>query len=76
MEETLTLMERAYRRFFALGMLLLLTAFALIIWRPLGKNPSLIMGMVLFMMAFFPLELARRIARKMALVAMGENRKA
>jgi len=76
MEDTLAVMQRTYRKFFAVGMLFLLVAFALVIWQPLGRNASLVLGMVLFAVAFIPLEMARRIARKMALVAMRENRKA
>ncbi len=76
MEETLVVMQRTYRKFFAVGMLFLLTAFALVIWQPFGRNASLTLGIALFAVAFIPLEMARRIARKMALVAMRENRKA
>ncbi|WP_457751075.1 hypothetical protein [Thermococcus sp.] len=76
MEDTLTVMQRTYRKFFGVGMLFLLIAFALVIWQPFGRNSSLIVGLILFAAAFIPLEMARRIARRMALVAMRENRKA
>ncbi|MCD6373741.1 MAG: hypothetical protein J7L37_09420 [Thermococcus sp.] len=76
MEETLVVMQKAYRKSFAAGMFLLLAAFALIIWQPFGRTASLVAGMILFAVAFIPLEMARRIARDMALAAMRENRKA
>jgi len=76
MEDTLEVMEHTYRRFFATGMVLLLLAFAMLIFRPLGRTASPLVGVLLFLVAFIPLELARRVARRMALVAFRGDRKA
>ncbi|WP_297465935.1 hypothetical protein [Thermococcus sp.] len=76
MDETLEVMGRTYRRFLAVGLGLMLVAFALMIWRPLGRNASLVLAAVVFLFAFIPLEFARRIARRMAMASLGVNRKA
>jgi hypothetical protein len=69
-------MARTYRKLFGAGMILLLTGFALLIFQPLGRVASLATGMVVFFLSFIPLELARRTARRMAVIALRENRKA
>lgn len=70
MGETLDVMKRSYQRFLAVGLGLMLIAFLLMIWQPLGRGPSLVLAVIVFLVAFLPLEFARRIARKMALVAL------
>ncbi|ASA76889.1 hypothetical protein [Thermococcus sp. 5-4] len=70
MEETLEVMNKTYRRFLALGMGFLIVAFGMMIVQPLGREPSLILAAILFVIAFIPLEFARRIARKMAMLAL------
>ncbi|ASJ06520.1 hypothetical protein [Thermococcus pacificus] len=70
MGETLEVMKRSYQRFLAVGLGLMLIAFLLMIWQPLGREPSLVLAVIVFLVAFLPLEFARRIARKMALVAL------
>ena len=69
MDENLEVMNRAYRRFLGLGMGFLLLAFALMILQPFGKEVSLLLAVILFVIGFIPLEFARRIARKMAMRA-------
>ncbi|ASJ11767.1 hypothetical protein [Thermococcus thioreducens] len=70
MEENLEAMNKTYRRSLALGMGFLIVAFGMMIVQPLGREPSLILAAVLFVIAFIPLEFARRIARKMAIIAL------
>ncbi len=76
MEEGLKEMERMYRRLFGVGALLLLLGFALLIFRPIGKEASAIAGIVVFALSFIPLELAKRTARRMAIMALRGNGKA
>ncbi|NJE05894.1 hypothetical protein E3E36_07000 [Thermococcus sp. M36] len=70
MEENLEVMNKTYRKFLAFGMGFLLVAFALMIVQPFGRNVSLLLAVILFVVGFIPLEFARRIARRMALVAL------
>ncbi|WP_297506394.1 hypothetical protein [Thermococcus sp.] len=63
-------MERTYRRLFGLGSLLLLTGFVLLIFRPIGNETSVVAGLIVFLLSFIPLDMARRTARKMAVVAL------
>ena len=63
-------MKKTYQRFLAVGLGLMLIAFLLMIWQPLGRGPSLVLAVIVFLVAFLPLEFARRIARKMAMVAL------
>ncbi|MDI3474658.1 MAG: hypothetical protein PWQ79_1620 [Thermococcaceae archaeon] len=70
MEDTLEVLQRTYRRFFSLGTALLLLGFLTLIWRPFGREASLAIGIILFLLSFIPLEMARRIARKSLLVAL------
>jgi branched-subunit amino acid transport protein AzlD len=60
-----------YRKTLSAGLLIMLLAFALLIWKPLGKASAGI-ALVLFALAFIPLELARRTARKLAVIAFRE----
>ncbi|WP_297072655.1 hypothetical protein [Thermococcus sp.] len=64
----LKVLEKTYRKFISVGLLMLLLGFALLIFKPLGKA-SLYLGLIIFALAFIPLELAKRTARKMAMVA-------
>ena len=66
--EKLKALEKTYRKFLSAGLLMLLLGFALLIFKPLGKT-SLYLGLVVFALAFIPLELAKRTARKIAMVA-------
>ena len=66
--EDLKVMERTYRKFLSAGLVMLLLGFALLIFKPLGRA-SLFIGLVLFIVAFIPLELAKRTARRMAIIA-------
>ena len=70
MEETLEMMNKTYRKFLAFGMGFLLVAFGMMIVQPIGREPSLILASILFVIAFIPLEFARRIARRMAMLAL------
>ena len=70
MDEALEVMKKTYQRFLAIGLGLMLVAFLLMIWQPLGRQNSLILAVIVFLVAFIPLEFARRIARKMAMVAL------
>lgn len=70
MSEELKKLEIAYRKLLLAGLLLLLVGFGLIIFKPLGGwTASLILGAVIFAVSFIPLELARRTARRMAVIA-------
>lgn len=62
-------LEKTYRKLLLAGLLLLLVGFGLIIFKPLGWTASLILGAVIFAVSFIPLELARRTARRMAVIA-------
>ncbi|WP_297064876.1 hypothetical protein [Thermococcus sp.] len=64
----LKVLEKTYRKFISVGLLMLLLGFALLIFKPLGRA-SLYLGLIIFALAFIPLELAKRTARKMAMVA-------
>ncbi|AHL23695.1 MULTISPECIES: hypothetical protein [Thermococcus] len=66
--EELKEMERTYKKLLSAGLLTLLLGFALLIFKPLGKA-SLYIGLVVFALAFIPLELAKRTARRMAVIA-------
>jgi len=66
--EELKEMERAYKKLLSAGLVLLLIGFGLLIFKPLGKV-SLYIGLVVFALAFIPLELAKRTARRMAVIA-------
>lgn len=65
-------MEKTYRKLMLSGLLILLLAFALLILQPFGKT-SVLLGLILFPVAMFPLELARRTAQRMALTALGRE---
>ncbi len=67
-------LEKTYRKLIMSGLLLLLTAFALLIFKPTGTS-SVALGAVLFAVSFLPLELARRVAARIA-VEMREEGKA
>ncbi|ACJ15510.1 hypothetical membrane protein [Thermococcus onnurineus NA1] len=71
MEETMEILKRTYQRFLALGLVMMLVAFALMIFQPIGRSASLVLAVVIFLFAFLPLEMAKRTARKMALLAFG-----
>ncbi|WP_456421934.1 hypothetical protein [Thermococcus sp.] len=73
--EELREMEQAYKKLLSAGLLMLLLGFALLIFKPLGKA-SLYIGLVVFALAFIPLELAKRTARRMAILAFRGDRKA
>ncbi len=66
-------LQRLYKKLMFVGLLLLLLAFGLLILKPLG-NASLVVGAVLFLIAFIPLELARKTAQKLSLIAMKDER--
>ncbi|WP_297437409.1 hypothetical protein [Thermococcus sp.] len=66
-------LQRLYRKLMLVGLLLLLLAFGLLILKPLG-NVSLVVGALLFLIAFVPLELARRTAQRLSLLAMKGGR--
>ncbi|ASI98262.1 hypothetical protein A3L02_01100 [Thermococcus celer Vu 13 = JCM 8558] len=70
MNEELEVMKRAYRRVLMVGLGLLLVAFALMLVKPFGRQGSLVLAIVIFVVAFIPLEFARRIARRMAMLAL------
>ncbi|WP_297420630.1 hypothetical protein [Thermococcus sp.] len=72
-EEALEEMKRTYRKFLATGLGLMLVAFALMISHPLGRTASLALAIVIFLFAFVPLEFARRIARRMAMVTLRDQ---
>ncbi|MDV3103018.1 hypothetical protein [Thermococcus waiotapuensis] len=65
-------MKREYRKLMLSGLLILLLAFALLIFAPFGRL-SLLIGLVLFPIALVPLELARRTAHRMVLLALSEG---
>lgn len=68
--EELKELERTYRKLLSAGLLLLLVGFGLIIFKPpLGWTASMILGAIIFAVSFIPLELARRTARRMAVIA-------
>ncbi|WP_297070893.1 hypothetical protein [Thermococcus sp.] len=66
-------LQRLYRKLMLAGLLLLLLAFGLLILKPLGRI-SLIVGALLFPVAFVPLELARRTAQRLSLLAIRGER--
>ncbi|WP_457741636.1 DUF202 domain-containing protein [Thermococcus sp.] len=67
--EKLKAMERTYRKFLSTGLLMLLIGFALLIFKPFGKA-SLYFGLLVFALSFIPLELAKRTARKIAIITL------
>ncbi|NJE86038.1 hypothetical protein E3E23_09420 [Thermococcus sp. CX2] len=70
MDERLDALKKTYQKFLATGLGLMLVAFALMILQPLGRSASLALAVVVFLFAFIPLEMAKRIARKMAVMAL------
>ncbi|NJF25272.1 hypothetical protein [Thermococcus sp. Bubb.Bath] len=60
-----------YRKALSAGLLIMLLAFAILLWNPLGKA-SVGVALVLFALALIPIELARRTARKLAAIAFRE----
>ncbi|WP_237702070.1 hypothetical protein [Thermococcus sp. AM4] len=69
-DENILELQRVYRKLMMAGLLTLLAAFALLILKPFG-SASLVLGAILFPLAMIPLELARRTAQRMALIALG-----
>lgn len=69
MEGDLSQLQAMYRKLMLSGLLLLLLAFGLLIAKPFG-TASVVLGAVLFPVAFIPLELARRTAQRLALIAI------
>ncbi|WP_297513499.1 hypothetical protein [Thermococcus sp.] len=61
-------MERTYKKLLSAGLLTLLLGFALLIFKPIG-TASIYVGALVFALAFIPLELAKRTARRMAIIA-------
>ncbi|NJE54768.1 hypothetical protein [Thermococcus sp. 21S9] len=68
MEESLESLQKLHKKFLSAGLLLLLLGFALLIFKPIGKA-SIYVGALVFALAFIPLEMAKRTARKMAIIA-------
>lgn len=68
-------MGKIYKKFLSVGLIMLLLGFALLIFKPIGQA-SPYAGIVLFLLAFIPLEIAKRTARKMAVIALKGDRKA
>ncbi|MEO2152418.1 MAG: hypothetical protein ABGW50_07165 [Thermococcus sp.] len=66
--EELKDMERTYKKLLSAGLLTLLLGFALLIFKPIG-TASIYVGALVFALAFIPLELAKRTARRMAVIA-------
>ncbi len=60
-----------YRKALSAGLLIMLLAFVILLWNPLGRASAGI-ALVLFAVAFVPLELARRAVRKLAVIAFRE----
>ncbi|WP_456367386.1 hypothetical protein [Thermococcus sp.] len=73
MGESIEALKKMYQKFLSAGLFLLLSGFALLIFKPLGSMPSLVVGAFLFGISFVPLELARRTARKIVLMAFREE---
>ncbi|WP_238516211.1 hypothetical protein [Thermococcus gammatolerans] len=69
-DERIAGLQKTYRKLMMIGLATLLAAFALLILRPFG-SASLVLGAILFPVAMIPLELARRTAQRMALIALG-----
>ena len=68
-------MGKIYKKFLSVGLVMLLLGFALLIFKPIGQA-SLYVGLAVFAVAFIPLEIAKRTARKMAVIALKGDRKA
>ncbi|ASJ02176.1 hypothetical protein A3L09_02285 [Thermococcus profundus] len=69
MGEDLSRLQGTYRKLMLAGLFLLLTAFGLLILKPFG-TASIVVGALLFPVAMVPLELARRAAQRLALMAI------
>ncbi len=75
-DENLAELQKTYRKLMLAGLLILLAAFGLLILKPFGLL-SVVLGAILFPVAIIPLELARRTAQRIALIALrGSDRKA
>jgi len=72
MSDGLLELQSTYRRLMLIGLLVLLLAFGLLILKPFG-TASLIVGAILFLVAMISLELARRIAQRMALMVLNDG---
>lgn len=70
MDEGLDALKKTYQKFLATGLGLMLVAFALMILQPRDRSASLVLAVIVFLLAFIPLEIAKRIARKMAVMAL------
>ncbi|WP_297536434.1 hypothetical protein [Thermococcus sp.] len=69
MGESLESLQKLHKKFLSAGLVLLLLGFALLIFKPIGRASPYV-GLVIFALAFIPLELAKRTARKMAIIAL------
>ncbi|WP_461863413.1 hypothetical protein [Thermococcus sp.] len=72
-EEKIELLKREYMKYMRIGLVLMLIAFLLMIFKPLSPLASYITAIVIFVLAFLPLEMARRISHRMALIAFRER---
>lgn len=72
-EEKIELLKREYMKYMRIGLVLMLIAFLLMIFKPLSPLASYITAIVVFLLAFLPLEMARRISHRMALIAFRER---
>ncbi len=72
-EEKIELLKREYMKYMRIGLVLMLIAFLLMIFKPLSPLASYITAIVVFVLAFLPLEMARRISHRMALIAFRER---
>ncbi len=71
-DENLAELQKMYRKLMLAGLLMLMVAFGLLILKPFGLL-SVVLGAILFPVAMIPLELARRAAQRMALLALGDS---
>ncbi len=71
-EEKIEVLKREYMKYMRIGLILMLIAFLLMIFKPFSPVASYITAIVIFLLAFLPLEMARRISHRMALLAFRE----
>ncbi len=72
-EEKIEIMKREYIKYMRIGLILMLVAFLLMIFKPFSPVASYAIAILIFLLAFLPLEMARRISHRMALITFRER---
>ncbi|WP_461865671.1 hypothetical protein [Thermococcus sp.] len=72
-EKKIEILKKEYMKYMRIGLVLMLIAFLLMIFKPFSPMASYVIAIVVFLLAFLPLEMARRISHRMALIAFRER---